>query len=160
MKVLVLGMGNPILSDDGVGLIVAERLKGTIDGVQVETSPLIGLNLLDSIIGYDTLFIVDAMTTGGTIGRVRKLTSQDRHGTLHLFSSHGMDIFELMEFGSCSGLHMPKLGGIYGIEIGREVAFGEELSPVLTEQLDTIIETIRRDIERSLEPLNPEQEQA
>lgn len=147
MNVLVLGMGNPILTDDGVGLVVARRLKGKLCGVHVETSPLIGLGLLDTIIGYDSLFIIDAMTTGGITGEVKKIGSSDRHGTLHLFSSHGLDIFTLMEYGSSAGLHMPRLEGIYGIEIGREVFFGEELSPALAKRLDAIVDTIRKDME-------------
>ena len=63
MKALILGMGNPILSDDGVGLAMAEMLKDRICGVDVAASAMIGLSLFDLITGYDVIFIVDAMTT-------------------------------------------------------------------------------------------------
>jgi len=60
-KTLILGLGNPILSDDGIGLVVAERLKGRVGGVDVISTPLTGLHLLDLMVGYDALFLIDAM---------------------------------------------------------------------------------------------------
>jgi hydrogenase maturation protease len=147
MKTLILGMGNPILSDDGVGLSAAEKLRDKIPGTDVASSAMIGLSLFDLIIGYDTLFIIDAMTTrDGKEGELKKIGEDDRHGTLHLFSSHGLNVFELMELGVRCGYDMPRLAAVYGIEIGDEVAFGETLSPVLNEKLPAIVEEIIADI--------------
>ncbi|HVO66616.1 MAG TPA: hydrogenase maturation protease [Syntrophales bacterium] len=150
MKTLILGMGNPILSDDGVGLLIAEILKGRIHGADVAVSAMIGLSLFDLIIGYDALFIVDAMTTtSGKFGELKKISEHDRCGTLHLFSSHGLNIFELMELGVRCGLPMPRLV-VYGIEIGHEVAFGESLSLTLSEKLPGIVTDIIADITSTL----------
>jgi hydrogenase maturation protease len=152
MKALILGMGNPILSDDGVGLAIAEMLRYRIRGADVAFSPMIGLNLFDLIIGYDTLFIIDAMTAQGTkVGELKKICEHDRCGTLHLFSSHGLNIFELMELGLRFGFEMPRLKGVYGIEIGSEIAFGGSLSTELNERLPAIIEEITADLISSLE---------
>ena len=143
MKTLILGMGNPILSDDGVGLLAAEMMRDKVPEADVASSAMIGLSLFDQIIGYDTLFIIDAMTTkSGEVGTLKKISEHDRHGTLHLFSSHGLNIYELMELGACCGLAIPRLATIFGIEIGDEVAFGESLSPPLSEKLPAIIEQI------------------
>ncbi|HYA15590.1 MAG TPA: hydrogenase maturation protease [Syntrophales bacterium] len=151
MKTLILGMGNPILSDDGVGLFIAEMLEGKIPCADVAVSAMIGLSLFDLIIGYDKLFIVDAMTTtSGKIGELKKISEYDRYGTLHLFSSHGLDIFELMELGVRCGLPMPRLAAVYGIEIGDEVAFSESISPALSEKLPGIISYIITDITSAL----------
>jgi hydrogenase maturation protease len=147
MKTLILGMGNPILSNDGVGLSVAKMLKGKIPHADVASSTMIGLSLFDLIIGYDALFIVDAMTTHDSrMGKLRKISEYDRQGTLHLFSSHGLNIFELMELGVQCGFKMPRLAAVYGIEIGDEVAFGGTLSPALNKKLPDIIEEIIADI--------------
>jgi hydrogenase maturation protease len=147
MKILILGMGNPILSDDGVGLFVAESLRDRIPGVDVKSSAMIGLSLFDLIAGYDMVFIIDAMTSReGRLGEFTKISEHDRHGTLHLFSSHGLNIFELMELGVRCGLEMPRLAAVYGIEIGDEVAFGETLSPALNEKLPDITQKIIADI--------------
>ncbi|HPQ43022.1 MAG TPA: hydrogenase maturation protease [Syntrophales bacterium] len=154
MKTLILGMGNPILSNDGVGLSIAKMLEGKIPHADVASSTMIGLSLFDLIIGYDILFIVDAMTTHDSgIGKLKKISECDRQGTLHLFSSHGMDIFELMELGSLCGFKVPRLAAVYGIEIGDEVAFGGTLSPALTKQLPGIIESIVTDIAGALPSL-------
>ena len=71
MKTLVLGLGNPILSDDGVGLRVARELENRLDQQEVtvvETS-MAGLDLLDLLAGYDRAIIVDAIqTVGGKVG--------------------------------------------------------------------------------------------
>jgi hydrogenase maturation protease len=147
MKILILGMGNPILSDDGVGLLLAERVGNKITGADVAVNPMIGLTLLDQILGYDRVFIIDAMTSsGGTVGTTMVISESDGHGSLHLFSSHGINIFSLMDFGRESGFDMPELAAVYGIEIGREVAFGCELTPALRSQIEAIEQGIIEDM--------------
>lgn len=147
MKTLILGMGNPILSDDGVGLALAEMLRNKIRGADVAASAMIGLSLFDLVMGYDAVFIIDAMTTKeGKMGELKKIGEDDRYGTLHLFSSHGLNIFELMELGVQCGLEMPRLAQVYGVEIGNEVAFDESLSPELYEKLPAIAEEIIADM--------------
>ncbi len=147
MKTLILGMGNPILSDDGVGLALAKMLRNKVRGADVAASAMIGLSLFDLIMGYDTIFIIDAMTTKeGKMGELKKIGEDDRCGTLHLFSSHGFNIFELMELGVQCGFDMPRLAAVYGVEIGTEVAFDENLSTELNGKLPAIAEEIITDM--------------
>ncbi|HUH64903.1 MAG TPA: hydrogenase maturation protease [Syntrophales bacterium] len=158
MKTLVLGMGNPILSDDAVGLALVEILKKRINRVDFAAGAMIGLSLFDLIVGYDTVFIIDAMTTReGKIGGWKKVCTDDKCGTLHLFSSHGLNIFELMELGVRCGLPMPRLAAVYGIEIGNDVAFAESISPELSEILPAIAHEIIGDM-RTLLPALSESE--
>lgn len=80
MKTLVLGIGNPILGDDGVGFHVAQELAGEIkdENVHVKDTSVDGLNLLELIIGYDKLIVIDAiMTEGGEVGEVYRLNLED-----------------------------------------------------------------------------------
>jgi hydrogenase maturation protease len=147
MKTLVLGIGNPILSDDGVGLFIAQSLKGELEGVDVIAADVSGLNLLDLIHGYDQLFVIDALTTRGTaFGTLKKLPEGE--GGCHFFSSHGLGFFEIMEFGRALGLKIPELASVYGIEIGEEVAFGRDLSPALLERAGEVRRIIMEDINR------------
>lgn len=149
MKTLILGLGNPILSDDGVGVFIARRLEGRINGVDITTTALAGLNLLDLVAGYEKVFVIDAMTTGeGPVGRLEKIMNGD--GALHLFSSHGLDFFNLLDLGRCLGHKIPEVGGIYGIEIGADISFGRSLSLPLSEKIETITEEIYRDIQAGL----------
>lgn len=147
MKVLILGMGNPILSDDGVGLIVAEALRGSLPGADVTTSAMIGLGLLDEIVGYDAIFVIDAMTARSVeVGELRRIVPEGQGGTRHLFTSHGINFFELMELGALLNYDMPEVGGVYGIGIGEETDFGERLSPRLAGQLPAVTRAILADI--------------
>jgi hydrogenase maturation protease len=159
MKTLILGMGNPILSDDGVGLFVAKSLQNRVQGADIASSALVGMNLLDTVLGYETLFVIDAMTSpsesgNGGIGRLKRFSAEDRFGTLHLFSSHGMNIFDLLEFGKQCGFQVPRLEAVYGIEIESEVAFGEELSSELQEKLPEVMEAIMADLNSVLPTLS------
>jgi hydrogenase maturation protease len=155
MKTLILGMGNPILSDDAVGLALAAMLRNKVREADVAASAMIGLSLFDLIMGYDTLFIIDAMTTKeGRMGELKKIGEDDRCGTLHLFTSHGLNIFELMELGVQCGFEMPRLAAVYGVEIGNEVAFDESLSPELYEKLPAIAEEIIDDMDAVLQSLS------
>ena len=70
MKTLVLGLGNPILSDDGVGLRVARAVESQLSQQEItvmETS-MGGLSLLDLLTGYDRAIIIDAIQTRGGRG--------------------------------------------------------------------------------------------
>ncbi len=53
MKTLILGIGNPILCDDGVGLHIASELDGVFDDIEISTTTMIDLNLLDTLADYD-----------------------------------------------------------------------------------------------------------
>jgi hydrogenase maturation protease len=151
MKILILGMGNPILSDDGVGLLAAEKLRGRITGADIASSTMIGLSLFDLIIGYDVLFIIDALISqNGHVGRLKKIKQRNGYGTLHLFSSHGLNIFDLMKLGRRCGYAMPHLAEIYGIEIESPAIFSEKLSPALHERLPVLVEKISADINACL----------
>lgn len=73
MRTLVLGIGNSILGDDGVGVIVAHKLDAKIqdDDIDVLDVNIDGLNLLEIIVGYDKLIVIDAiMTEEGDIGEI------------------------------------------------------------------------------------------
>jgi hydrogenase maturation protease len=152
MKTLILGMGNPILSDDGVGLQIARALEGKSPDARVTTSQMVGLNLLDHLRGYEKLFLIDALVSGeNDPGELKKVPSGV--GTRHLFTSHGLDFFDLLELGKNLGFQMPEVAAIYGIEIENPVSFGEELSPLLLEKLPGLIQAIAEDIRSSLNGL-------
>ena len=99
--------------------------------------------------GYEKLFLIDALVSGkNDPGELEKVPSGE--GTRHLFSSHGLDFFDLLELGKNLGLQMPEVAGIYGIEIENPVSFGEKLSPPLLEKLPGLIQAIAEDIRSSL----------
>ncbi len=72
-KILVIGLGNPLISDDSVGLRVADRLKQRLAGrprIVVTEDYWGGLRLMERMIGYDAAIVVDAICTGATPGTI------------------------------------------------------------------------------------------
>ena len=94
MKTLILGLGNAILSDDGVGIYVVRELRDRVNRREVEVveTGLAGLRLLDLLTGYDKAIIVDAIESGeGSAGDIYRLTPIDFEAAKHLSSVHDMD---------------------------------------------------------------------
>lgn len=79
MKTLVLGIGNPILGDDGIGCYVARELARKVisEDVAVEVVSLDGLALLEHILGYRRLIVIDAIITDTGVGQVYQLKPED-----------------------------------------------------------------------------------
>ena len=76
MRTLVLGIGNSILGDDGVGVRVAQAVASKIkdDSIDVMDVNVDGLNLFDFFLGYDRLVVIDAIVTeDGEIGEIYRL---------------------------------------------------------------------------------------
>ena len=140
-SILILGLGNPILTDDGIGLILAENLEGRFPGADTASIILAGMELLDILVGYDHVFLIDAATgTGGEPGELKEIS--DGRGALHLFTSHGVNFFDLLNLGRDMGLKMPEPAAVFGIEIGNATDFGTALSPALKAALPSLEETI------------------
>jgi len=148
---VIVGLGNPILSNDGVGVHAAISLASVFPGAEVTTIPMIGMDLLDRMIGHDTLVIVDAVATGSSpIGTVTHFQLPGQG--LHVTSSHGPDLQLLLSLGHSLGLQLPRAILVYGIEIGTEVPYGETLTPALQERLETALQDIAADIHCHLGP--------
>jgi hydrogenase maturation protease len=78
-QVLILGLGNPLLGDEGIGVRVAEELKGLElpDGVAVVEGGTAGLGLIGLMEGYQRVIIVDAADMGHPPGRVVRFTPSE-----------------------------------------------------------------------------------
>ena len=82
LRILILGVGNPILGDDGVGPAVARRLHhslpaGTADLVD---APLGGLELLELMVGYQRVILIDALfDPTGAVGTVHRIDRDPVH---------------------------------------------------------------------------------
>jgi len=131
MKILVLGIGNPILGDDGVGFHVVDSLRsapppGNITFECVDAS---GFALLDYIVDYDRVIIVDAiMTVEGKIGEVYRLGLDNFRPSKHTISPHDTDLPTALHLGATMKLKIPERIDIVAIEIPPVYEFSQELS--------------------------------
>ena len=145
MNMLILGIGNPILRDDGVGIRIAQKLKEKNPELEVIETSEVGITLLHLVVGYDKLIIIDSIKTGkGKPGEVYELKLEDLKPTINFPSSHGIDIATAFELGLRLGYRMPGYVRIYAVEIKDNTTFGEEC----TEEVGSRIPLITRRILR------------
>ena len=132
MKALILGLGNPLRSDDSVGLRVARALEDRLDQPEItvmETS-VAGLDFLDLLAGYDRAIIIDAIQTGeGKVGQVYRLGPKALDATRHASVSHDVNFATALELGNRLGLALPQQIIIFAIEVENVSSFSEECTP-------------------------------
>ena len=153
-RVLVLGVGNPILGDDGVGWRVAaavgERLDTAPPGgarVEVDCVAVGGLSLMERLLGYDRAILVDAFHGSGdppgTL-RVRRLAEVPGRETSHLDSAHDVSLRVALEAGRALGADLPERVVVVSVEAARVDTFGERL----TADVDAAVPGAVRVVER------------
>ena len=145
VKILVLGVGNPILSDDGVGIHVARELKKeSIKGVVVDELAASGLELLDVVRGYDKVVIIDAIQTkNGTPGELHVLEERDFEKSIHGSSPHGINIATALALGrKLVPKDMPKEVVFFAIEAKDLVNVSEKLTPEVEKAIPAIVDRI------------------
>ena len=150
MKTVVLGLGNPILSDDGVGVRIAEELQDRVDRreVTVMEASLAGLSILDLLAGYDRAIIVDAIqTVGGKAGQVYRLSPDVLDTTRHAASPHDIGVGIALELGSRLALPLPREMVIFGVEVADVETFSEECTPEVREAIPICVGMIMEELE-------------
>src|SRR4030042_3161347 len=127
MKVLVLGLGNPILTDDGVGPHVAKEKRDKLrENVTIMEASLAGLNVLDLLVGYDRAIIIDSIKTrGGKAGQIYRLDLGEFEVTRHAVSTHGVNLVTALGPGKMLGLDLPHKIDILAIEVAETASFRE-----------------------------------
>jgi hydrogenase maturation protease len=153
MKTLVLGIGNTILTDDGVGCIVAQQLKRKLrsrDDVTVKETSLSGLSLLEEMAGYERLIIIDAIQTkSGKPGAIYKLSPEDfKIG--HMAVVHDLGLFSALELGRKLGMDMPHEVVIFAIEAKDMATFSEKLSPEVEKAIPRAVGRVMREVRRDV----------
>lgn len=144
-RTLIVGIGNPILSDDGVGIHIARRLKKLgLEGVDVEELPASGLELLDMVLGYERVVIVDAIVTdGGKPGTFHVLEEDAFERTVHGASPHGINIATALAMGrKLVPERMPKRIHFVAIEAKDIVNVSEEMTAEVAQAVPSIVERI------------------
>jgi hydrogenase maturation protease len=150
MKTLVLGIGNPILSDDGVGIKVAHEVGGKLNDPQVtvaETSAA-GLSLLDSIVGYDKVIIIDAIQTEkGRAGQIYRMGTEDFSLTKHFSSPHQINLATALELGKMLNLAMPQEITVFAVEAKDITSFSEKCTPEVEQAIPEVVKMVLQELD-------------
>jgi hydrogenase maturation protease len=139
-KTLVIGLGNPILGDDGVGWVVARevetRLGESERNVEVDCLALGGLSLMERMVGYRRVILIDSLNTGQRLqGEVITFTLEDlvdlTYG--HTSAAHDASLKTALDMGRKLNAILPadKDVHVVAIEAQHIYDFKEELSPVI-----------------------------
>lgn len=147
---LILGVGNEILKDDGIGPKIVSRLVGEYpaSNFDYQTASLGGLELVELIRGYQRVILIDAINTGqGQVGDVSFFTPQDFKETLHLSNLHDVSFLQALELGKHINIPIPADIIIIAIEIREDKVFGEEFTPELQNQYEQIYQSIKQFLE-------------
>lgn len=144
-RVLLLGLGNDILTDDAIGLsIVREARRHLSDDESIETveTAEMGLVLLDYIVGYRDVVLVDAVQTGKAApGHMHEMRPEDLKA-LPVVSPHFLGVGETLALGRQLGLSMPERVRVFAVEVQDPFTIGTQMTPPLQAALPGIVERV------------------
>jgi len=146
MKTLVLGLGNPIVRDDSIGLRVAAQLRERLadrPGVEVDEDYWGGLRLMERLVGFDRAVVIDAIQTGAEPGTIHVL-APSAIPTQRSASAHDVNLPTALAFGRQAGLKLPEDDRIrlVGIEVVDILTFGDDCTPAVAAALPRAVKTV------------------
>ncbi len=147
-RALVVGLGNPLLGDDGVGWRIADSVARHVadrSDVTIECAAVGGLTLMERLIGYDRVLIADAVHTGdaavGTVRRAR-LEDLDDPSAGHTTSGHDTSLATALDAGRALGAALPTSVALVTVEVPANFEFSETLSPAVAAAVAPATRTI------------------
>jgi hydrogenase maturation protease len=173
VKTLVLGLGNPILTDDGVGVRVAEAVQAALvadcaddngvssapqqavmpaDTIDVQEVSVGGLTLMECMLGYERVILVDACELEDAApGTIRRMSMDDLRSfspTQHSASPHDASLTTAMNFGQQMGLPLPTEIVIYAIGVENVMDFSDQPTPAVAAAIPTVTAAVLAELRR------------
>jgi hydrogenase maturation protease len=152
----ILGCGNLLMGNDGVGLKVIEALQktdlGSLENLDIADAGVCGLDLLNYFDGAKKVIIVDAVLANSPVGSVHHFDGKDllkSTDPLSLISAHDLSISDVLRIGE----HVQSLPEIVviGIEIGTVITEATlEISPEVLKGLDEAVRLIKEEVYSTL----------
>jgi hydrogenase maturation protease len=145
-EILILGMGNKFFGDDGVGIVVAEKLESILadnDIIDVEETNWGGLRIIDLLSGYKTAIVIDALRTGTKpAGYIHTLDYTNLIHSVRMVSFHDVNFATAVELARELSIPMPENISVYAIEINESECFSEELTKEVSIAVDNCIQMV------------------
>jgi hydrogenase maturation protease len=143
-RVLVLGIGNLVMSDDGVGVRVVQQLQREYrcaENVEILDGGTLGLDLLPKLEGIDHLIVVDAVETGREPGTCVRLAGEELPTALETkVSAHQMGLRDLLSVARLLG-HSPGEMVLIGVQPGS-IEMDTELTPEVGAMLQVLVDKV------------------
>ena len=160
MRTLVVGLGNPILSDDGVGIRVAQAVRERLGETEVEflEASLGGLRLAEQLEGYDRVILIDAIQTrgqqsplgGGKPGAIYRLTLDDIP-SYNADGAHDASLKTALQLVRQQGGKTPDADAVtvIAVEAVNMLDFGEILTPQVEAAIPAAVQAVLDELGKS-----------
>lgn len=150
MKTVVIGLGNPLASDDALGLEAIKRLGASELPAEVELieGGTVGIGLIDLVAGAERAVLIDAALSGGKPGTIHRYRFEDLPAEpVFQLSAHGFGPVEAIRLGQMvRPEEMPGEIVLYGVEAGETESFRVGLSEAVTRALPELVEQIAEEV--------------
>lgn len=147
---LVIGIGSPVITDDAIGIRVAERImEMSPPDVDVDEASISGLDLIEMMLDYRRVVVVDAIVTREhEPGTVLVLPAEVFSGTVHGTNPHETNIATALELGrQLEPERFPKEIFFVAVEALNTYDISEEMTPpvqaALPEAVRTVLDLLR-----------------
>ena len=155
MKVIVIGLGNPILTDDAVGIRISELLEKKLPDIAFPENTEIsitqnesgGWDILDLAVGFDVLILIDALLDKSLKPGELRWYSDKVFTSIRLSGVHNMDVFSAVEYGKSLNLKVPEKILVLGVGVNDVLTFCErctsEVEVAIEKGADQVIKKIQ-----------------
>lgn len=148
MKTLILGLGDPGLAGERVGLEVARGLHATLDDPEIDIieTKVSGVDLFEIVAGYRKVVIVDCVRTGeGGFGELCRLGLEDLELVPKNVTDHGVEYAAKIALDGVHDSAMPGEISVYAIEVTEDIRRSEGLEPVARDAVSRLVDEIARE---------------
>jgi hydrogenase maturation protease len=150
-KIVVLGVGNLLLADEGVGIHAIQALseRALPKDVELVDAGTTTLNLLPYLQEARRVIVIDSIKAGGSPGDIYRCQPEDLVANRDQpMSLHQVDFVQLLQMADRLGYGVgPAV--IYGVEPG-EISWSMELSPSVAAKMPRLLELVVAEIEKTL----------
>jgi len=143
---LVLGLGNTLLKDDGIGVRVIEKLEGENLKAEIRNGATLGFSLFETLKNSEKVIVIDAVDMGEPPGAIARFSAKELLSlpASKKFSLHEIGLLEILKIGRSLNEDFSNVV-VIGIQ-PRDLSHGEELSPEVEKVIHKIIEMIKKEV--------------
>jgi hydrogenase maturation protease len=150
MKIIVIGLGNPVLTDDAVGIRISELLENNLPQITFPENTEVhitqnesgGWDILDLAVGFDVMILIDALLDKSLKPGEMRWYSDKVFTSIRLSGVHSMDVFSAVEYGKSLKLKVPEQILVLGVGVMDILTFSEKCTPAI----EAVIETGKNEI--------------
>lgn len=155
-RIGVIGIGNPLRRDDGIGIVLLERLVGRKDelpaGIEYIDGGTGGMNLLHLLARFDIVVLIDAVKFCEHAGKSKLFKAEDVYSKKIQIktSTHDSDFLKIMQLSEKLG-ESPDEVYIFGVQ-PKDTSHGSNPSPELQQKIDLLLDNLISEIKPILNP--------